>query len=50
MQIKSTIKPIHAPEEIFQFLSDSNQQRQREIQLESEVERLSRELITIILN
>ena len=43
-------RPIHTAEEVFQFISDYNQERQRELRLEAEVDRLSREMRTIILN
>ena len=35
-------RPIHAPEEVFQFIQDCNTQRQDEIRHEEMVDRLSK--------
>ena len=44
------MKPTLNPDEIFNQLVETNNDRQRELRLEAEVERLSHEMRTIILN
>lgn len=45
-----TIKAILSPEQVFQFLSDINDQKQRDIRLEECVRRLSMDVSTLNLN
>ena len=35
-------RPIHTPEEIYQFISDANNQRQQEIYIEDMIDQISR--------
>ena len=37
-----TIRPISSPEDVYQFMQDANEQRQREIQMEDIVSHISR--------
>lgn len=37
-----TVRPIHSAEEVYQFIQDQNEQRQREIRLEDIVNHISR--------
>lgn len=45
-----TIKAILSPEQVFQFLLDINEQRQREIRIEDCVRRISMDVSTLNLN